>query len=502
MSSELPPELWSQIFIECSRTNLMSVHAVSRLFRDICRTVLFAECKLTSQSVSRIFDDEEYGLDIDRYAEKLAHELRQLGPETRAFQKGILLRRELERWQFWSSPEIAPLVLRCVLHSDKRHASPALAVLSKFTNLQELTIDTLQFPWAVFRCCAIPSLNRLCIRLASAELLTPSTFLPTKIKARHVSYTNMPPRNSDNANSYLSILDPSLLRSLEYTLDSWHCGPFPPMLTHQDWPTMAEFHNLEAVKLTVGHTTFTEIQDSLSAFPAVRELTVWVHGRCTTSPVPPTALAPHLRSYTGPCVLLPIVLAHATPTHITIDTGTSNFAPQLLSVLRSIGSTHESVRSLLVSIKYGDLYPVLADTLEFFPGLRSLTLHIYVANRCPNPVPAQAESPESLSVFERLTHIPSVSLALGIVVLDWWRGDRRPNVSERLTHILTVPHALESVVINWWRGNHEPDEEDDEPTGLGPLKAALLRNISSLKRVSFGGQVKGNRTAFLPAHNI
>lgn len=218
---------------------------------------------------------------------------------------------------------------------------------------------------------------------------------------------------------------------------------------------IASFHNLHVLQLSFFEASFTGLRTCLSPFPAIRDLALEVRGKCFADALPATALAPHLHRYTGPCVLVHLVLRHNSLQKITITTG-GGFAPDLLHALQGSGAgdaPYESMRSLTVAVEYADLSgSMLLDIFALFPRLASLTLHLYSEDPPSRPAPS-SPAERAREVFGRLR--TSLSLQLG----------------------------LESVVLNWWvRGIRNAALPD-----VAELKAALLSSVPSLKHVSFGG---------------
>ncbi|KAJ7051734.1 hypothetical protein C8F01DRAFT_998989, partial [Mycena amicta] len=89
MSSEFPNELWTEVFVGVSHTDLIQVATASRAFCALARPLLFADFTFHPYAVAPSGD-------------------RFLPPQE-------TMESATERLNFWMSPEIAPFVHTCVI---------------------------------------------------------------------------------------------------------------------------------------------------------------------------------------------------------------------------------------------------------------------------------------------------------------------------------------------------------------------------------------------------
>ncbi|KAJ7875489.1 hypothetical protein B0H14DRAFT_2715514 [Mycena olivaceomarginata] len=435
MSLELPPELWSEIFKILPWRSLPAVYAVSSLFSEISRSLLFWEFLFYPR----------------RAREEDTMEL------------------EFRRLKFWSSPKIAPHVRKLTVNlvgiGEKLiRNSPSPLVLAfldaipRFTALQDLiccTHRTLPMEISALRVSSpslrlfqihsarlVPSVHSPSIfarglaQIPSAEtssasgadpgrreyglgafamLLTQPVAWATRKIALNLgifSYTDMP-FPDPGAESQLRLLDPSSLRRLDLQSQSLYA------IHHflGDAPATSSLHNLHVVELTFPEPTFSEIHACLSLLPAIRDLTLNVTGRCTSD---------------------------AFPEALTITRGRREYASEFLHALqasrrRAIGS----VTSLALPVRYLTLVEgsdVLADALSFFPSLNSLSVTVY--SRAPSHIIPPAIN--SRALCERLAKTLSVATALRTVVLHWSLDGDDP--SEIVPSLSVLEGVLRSAI--------------------------------------------------------
>ncbi|KAJ6493209.1 hypothetical protein C8R45DRAFT_184449 [Mycena sanguinolenta] len=402
MSFDLPPELWLNVLKILPRSSLPDVRVVSSQFSELSRPLLFSDF---------VF------LPPITYDDRIKRD-----------------QLELARLAFWSSPQIAPYVRRCVVNLNGVQESvlteprsepftriyleavalftnlPALArrvvnfvglgesllmtwrslplvwacfeAVSRFTNLEKLTCHTcrsLGVELAALRVHDLPSLKSLHIR--TAHLIPSVVSPPIKLRIEHFSHTEMPFPEPGRRSQMLS-LDPSTLRRVDLDSDAM----FAVQHFLEDTQAQASFLNLQVVNITVLETTFAELHASIAPFPAIRELSVKIRRRRFSEwgalPSSLTPLAPHLSRFQGPADLVPLVLVGAAPHKMHISSGP---ALELLRGLRSCGQTTiDSVTSLVVTTQYPDIAEgsVLRDALAFFPALEDLRVVVYSGAYC------------------------------------------------------------------------------------------------------------------------
>ncbi|KAJ6494283.1 hypothetical protein C8R45DRAFT_1135013 [Mycena sanguinolenta] len=333
---------------------------------------------------------------------------------------GTRLRWELDRLSFWSSDAIAPLVRKCSIWlyctsitTDSIESSTlgtaAFEAVSRFKCLRFLSCNfgNYKVDFTGLRVEELADLQG--IRINAGILASPHDPGEPTLKIRHFAYTEIPHLPLSRP-PCISLLDPTRLCSLE--LSYFH----PHGLEHflGDSIAMAPFHNLRTLYITFRDTDLMHIHAAIAPFPRVRELIVHINGSCSTEVVPTTPLAPHLESYRGPAVLLPLVLADSAPDKLIITQGS---ATQVLEALRA--AMHpEFVTSLSIGVKLDpDIRQsnVLQDIFRLCPNLSRTTLEI-----SSDGIPVTTY--EGVTIPQILVEVCMSLKALEILVLQWRLG--------------------------------------------------------------------------------
>ncbi|KAF7369848.1 L-aminoadipate-semialdehyde dehydrogenase [Mycena sanguinolenta] len=389
----LPVELFMKIFTFIPRTYLFDLSTVCHTFHDLAAPLIFATFR---------FHPGVYG-------------------ETSA--SGTCLRRELDRLSFWSSDAIAPLVRKCFIWlyctsitTDSIESSTlgtaAFEAVSRFKHLRTLSCNfgNHKVEFTGLRVEGLADLQS--IKINAGILAPPHDPGEPRLEIRHFAYTEIPflPLSRPPC---ISLLDPTRLHSLE--LSYFH----PHGLEHflGDASTIAPFHNLRTLHISFRDTDLTHIHAAISPFPSVCELTVHIHGSCSAEVVPTTPLAPHLESYKGPAVLLPLVMADSAPDKLVITKGSTT---QVLEALRA--AMHpEFVTSLSMGVKLntdirqGD---VLQDIFRLCPNLSRTSLEV-----SSDDLPVVTDGGfNTITLSQKLVEIFLPLKELETLVLQWRLG--------------------------------------------------------------------------------
>ncbi|KAJ6533375.1 hypothetical protein DFH09DRAFT_1406481 [Mycena vulgaris] len=423
---DIPPELWLQIFTHLPRGALFSISPVSHQFHAL--------------SSPRIFSTFRFHPGI--YVERCGG--------------GTSLRWALDRLEFWSSDRIAPHVRACFValyatsimtrrrstDSEPPLGAAVMQAVSRFTNLESLSCN-FSFTVELLALC-LEGLSQLkTLRLHGGHLAQPADSDPPhpQLKITHFAYTDLRAARA----SCFAWLDPAALCSLELSPG----GPFAIQSLLADKAALAACRNLHTLRITFAASAFTRIHACISAFPALRALTVALTDGVRVDASPLRPLAPHLERYTGPAALLPIVLARAVPEELAVTRGS---AAEVLQALRT-AERPEWLAALSLNVSlYADILDgaVLRDVLGLCPHLVRLTLDM---GSDPG-IPLQNPGPPDTALFSR-----------------------------KLVEILRVPSALESVRFRWRLEVYDAQMVSPLPE----LEAMLRREVPSLKHVSSSG---------------
>ncbi|KAF8150383.1 hypothetical protein K438DRAFT_1779018 [Mycena galopus ATCC 62051] len=457
MPIDPPPEIWTTILEYVPKRSLMTVRTLSSSFYNLSSLLLY-----------RQFD---YRPKTDAYNRK-----------TNKYEDlDGLVDREMARLAFWSLDKVSPHVRACNIS----HAGYALKPLppllylidvrtplgdtlfdtiSRFSNLTDLYFDYSHHPIKIppLPLANLPNLQKLHICGALlGDLDGQPTSTSYTISAPHFSYLEIPLHPwtwTSRRSSYLSLLNPVALRSLELSagdgLDFKNCI--------LDTATMASFHNLKALSLSLSQPDFPLIYSAVATFPAIEELILDVtHPReGDLDTVPPAPLAPQLLRYRGPAAFLPLAFRGSHPTQLAV-TDEDGMIEELLRILTRSGFHANSITVLAIRVTlYADICEsdALQELLSLFPHLERLAIQVS-SDKDPVLVPSDT------------------------------KPHTAPYVCDRLGHILASPPTLQTVVFRWRLAKSEDDELIPD---LSQLTARLREEHSTLKVIfskSSGGRL-------------
>ncbi|KAJ7246779.1 hypothetical protein B0H12DRAFT_753350 [Mycena haematopus] len=307
--TDLPNELWFEIFENLSRDALRSVHGVSSLFHDISHPLFFRDLILDPDRHD-VASSDEFIQRLNLYSSvPIANHVRRLSV---SFQFGRWFRRGGRLFAALNSP-------------DALHA-PLLQTIPCFQNLRILECSfrfNSEVHFANLGLQALPFIQELHIH--GGKLYCPSTPTASKIRVAHFTFTAIPGiflecrrENEVAPRSFLSILDPETLRSLTLS-PSYDCSPAAWLAYDRD--LFATFRNLSTVNIGCDGPFLRQVHAFLAQLPALQHLTIAGCFRRYTEfvPVPDEALSRGLQSYTGPCEYIPIFLTGTTCERIAIN---------------------------------------------------------------------------------------------------------------------------------------------------------------------------------------
>ncbi|KAJ7106280.1 hypothetical protein C8R44DRAFT_886158 [Mycena epipterygia] len=432
MSSELPPELWLTVFEHLPQWTLFSVCIVCSSFHSLSATLLYQEFNFRPA----IYLQESTG--------------------------GTVLARALDRLAFWSSDRVAPHVRRChlsfhrgdiVVQSRLPLVNAFFETVSQFAKLEVLSCNIaggwggVELP--ALRIEKLAHLRKL--QIHGGSLSRPASQTSFQLKIPHFMYTDIfvprPQSNDEEPHrSCLSMLDATTLHTLE--LVAGHSLGLEYFL--EDKITMASFQKLYSLSITFTATDFLRIHACVAPFPAVRDLTLNLKESCNVDMMPQTPLAPHLCRYSGPTILLPLVLCGSQPELLSVTRGS---ASELLAILRRTVCP-SSITSLAIRVKFHEDIrrgTVLLSLLTLFPFLKHLALHVS-SDEDDRMLRDSIGSPDAAGeeLREKLVNILSVPPPLETVVFRWRlaRADDRqivPNASELWGRLRVVVPVLSSI---------------------------------------------------------
>ncbi|KAF7353578.1 F-box domain-containing protein [Mycena sanguinolenta] len=303
--TELPNELWFEIFKHLSRDTLRSVHGVSSLFHAISHPLFFRDFVLDPDR-----HDHEFIQRLNMYSSApIANHVRKLCV---SFRFGRWFRRDGRSFTSPNSPN--PLLV------------PLLQAIPCFQNLRILECSfrfNSEIHFANLGLQALPSLQELHIH--GGKLYCPHNLTGSKIRVVHFFFTAIPEiilerrREGESRRSFLSILDPETLRSLTLS-PSYDCSPAAWLAYDRD--LFATFRNLSSVNIGCDGPFLREVHTFLVQLPALQHLTLTgSHRRFREFAPSPDGetLSSGLQSYTGPCEYIPIFLRGTSCTRLAIN---------------------------------------------------------------------------------------------------------------------------------------------------------------------------------------
>ncbi|KAJ7743382.1 hypothetical protein B0H16DRAFT_1693528 [Mycena metata] len=355
MTSQLPDELWLEIFSRLPRETTLNLYQTHRRFRRILCARVFAR------------------FSFHPYTAKPHHQgaVLLLPPKR--------IERALERLAFGASPEVAPLVRLVNVEPyppDHPSSSEASATdeqylllfelyerLVHFTCLQNLSCTNIRLTQTFFSSlCRLPELVTLSVADSNPLLGHHTDYSSSKLhKLRALVVSGYSPMDGRDYSEWIPLLRPEFLTELQLQL-----------LPHRIPEIGPSFPTSQTSKQAV------DIRRILPKFPALHILTVIdnamelslkrnVPDHRDTIPV----FLPPLTEYTGPIWTLRTFLCLPTLTHLAIGFVS---APELLTELQSIGA-QSTVTSLWVSV-VSFTNPLLIALCDFFPALTRLRVEV------------------------------------------------------------------------------------------------------------------------------
>ncbi|KAJ7734833.1 hypothetical protein B0H16DRAFT_1695779 [Mycena metata] len=380
--------------------------------------------------------------------------------EARAFVK-----RSLQRLNFWASDEIAPLVRLCnatpftspapVLSATKHPYDDALLtafyrVIPTFANLRVFLANNVHFTrTAVANLCLLPKLHTLHVQ---NYRLAPEPVDLHALKLQNLSHLRIHNETFSmeriDHSTWISLLCPEKLRTLEFTLDPPHHLPI-------NLPTFSHVHTLAVVFPLI---TLPQNMRILSNFPAVQVLsirdaedryseTMW-DGPGPHLPLD-LQLPPLLRQYTGHFQTVNTFLSLPTVTHLSVISDMCTPA-QFFEELQP--SLFTNIVSLSIDFEYFN-NALFDDLCGAFPALTRLCIRV-----------ANAEGP------------PLEDFELG-TFRDW----KVPLFLETL--VTSFPSGIEQLSIFW---NMDFESVDGVLPPFPRLGESLLKAHGSLNALWLG----------------
>ncbi|KAJ7051733.1 hypothetical protein C8F01DRAFT_1376588 [Mycena amicta] len=357
MSSELPNELWTEVFGGVNELDLIQVATASRAFCALARPLLFAGFTLHPYAV---------GASGARFL-----------PTQESFKSAT------ERLNFWLSAEIAPIVHSCIImpwlveesedngdwvKTDLESACCLLDTffenMERFTRMKCLRVANVDLPpLTPTKLASMTYLREVFILWTNREATTPQLTVsaPRSIPLTTFSFICTPhlPVTRDPS-AYIPLLDPACLRQL-----SLFCLPqtarilsiFPcvtKVTLFLDFDSgdlvdlLSKFPNAEWVLLRVGTEPEVFSRTDERSFPCIKKLSI------------PVQLVPMMLALCPSVVLVCLRPCHAV---------------RLLLALESI-DTCPTLRALLLDITGAEPNYDFSQILAPFPGLTNLFIHL------------------------------------------------------------------------------------------------------------------------------
>ncbi|KAK6981577.1 hypothetical protein R3P38DRAFT_3113735 [Favolaschia claudopus] len=372
---QVPDELWLEILQLVPRKSLQNVALTHRTLRRTSRGFLFDSLVFAPFSLGHWPDKSNTRWDYD-YSPKClsdrAHE------------------RELERLEFWSSPEIAPFVRSCkaipietkMLTGDRSPTSLVEVFFNKlpcFTSLQHLDVYAVHFTHiGLQNLCHLPALRHLeltvCHVADSVDLEASQLRLETVdcFALRHLRPTDaLPP--------WINLLHPERLVEMHLTF----CPAYIAHIAHSlpYFPAVKRFSILlPPDEATSAPRQTSNIYPLLPKFPNIEKLEVycfWLAQAYSSVDDVPDAF-PLLTEYHGPAEMLPVIISRSNLQRLWI---TSYLEPSILQNLQDM-PTHNVVNFVIIyrqfaRIRSGKSAPFVKSLGEL-PSLPSTLKHMSI----------------------------------------------------------------------------------------------------------------------------
>ncbi|KAJ7726708.1 hypothetical protein DFH07DRAFT_1000701 [Mycena maculata] len=295
VDDRLANELWGEVFEYLPRDVLMALHSSHRLFHRISRSFLFREFRFHPYSIP---DNAGQAEQTDPVQQRL---------------------------RFWCSAEIAPCIRVCIVSprdypnhpntyglprvDDPRNTLSAFFhSLPFFTNLRDFRAYAIHFSSiATLNLRLLPNLAQLDVRLCTvAEGVDCAGYAPLNLSA--CKFLN-PPSIED---PWLPVLSPDTLRRLDMSCTA-------QLLSHLQ--QRGPLRGVRSLTLAIDFATIPQTLQVIAGFPALEVLTIaenreideFIMGLLDIS-----HLFPNIREYTGPPLLLDVVLPISALRRLTL----------------------------------------------------------------------------------------------------------------------------------------------------------------------------------------
>ncbi|KAJ7673715.1 hypothetical protein DFH06DRAFT_749342 [Mycena polygramma] len=325
MSSQVPDELWLEIFGNLPTDALKDLSLTCHDLRRITRSLIFAH-----------FDFHPY---VIRDPYSVGEHNNCLLPADPGV-AGLV-----GRLHFWSSEDIAPLVRTCditpmqvatfgtstVYHTTEQYALLDIFFerMPRFTGLRRLTTKYVDFPQtAMANLCRMPSLTSLDIMHFPAAREEPEA-VPQALELSSFSLRHNIQRGDALAH-WIPSLHPQHLRELRLLCRLLRVGDGIEAI-----PIFPYVHSLS---MTMDFSTMVHNRAIMSKFPAVKVLSLWGWGEVEDGDGLNSRLEledapfPALEEYSGTHRVLSIFLTRATLTRVTITDG---YLPGVIAQLQA-----------------------------------------------------------------------------------------------------------------------------------------------------------------------
>ncbi|KAF7345855.1 hypothetical protein MVEN_01607300 [Mycena venus] len=308
----MPEELWIEILQDLPRETLQNVALSHRTLRRISRPFLFITFVFHPYAVPHI----PRNVDCVRWPE---------ADEPLLFSQEVQ-DRELERLNFWSSSEIAPLVRTCRLipvlgggawgaENEPDVATALLAAfferLPRFTSIQYFHAYMVRFTQTgLVNLCLLPALSRL-------EIVLGMMVEPIDCSSLHLGRVTSF-RLQHARHSSPNVVD-SWMRFLSNQRVEMYLG-FGPRLFADTARNIPPFPHALRVGDRLRPLNASPVLPILSKFMGVEVFVM--EGSWSVSDHVPSGFShflPMLKEYAGPQDMLPILMSRPTLSHITVD---------------------------------------------------------------------------------------------------------------------------------------------------------------------------------------
>ncbi|KAJ6457365.1 hypothetical protein C8R45DRAFT_1033500 [Mycena sanguinolenta] len=451
--SRVPEEIWSEIFLHLPRAALPQVNLTQRTFHHIVHPLLFRHLEFHPYNCLAGYSSVNCppsGLGI---------------PDE---EHVIFL---LQRLQFWSSSDIAPLVRTCRVSNWSKAAIPPngwifrrtddpyillnafFDALPRFTALHHLALTKVHFTQSglkqlgLLRC--LVNFEVLLCSIADGRVVDIGDLTP--LHATQVTFRRHDVFSEGCVEHWVPLLNPQILTHLDLA----HI----PAVLSQIRASTGTFPSVKSLKITMDLCVPSWAR-ILSKFPAIEVLDIsrlrfCGYDKVSEPHVPPHGLLTALREYTGPEELLQFLVPIPTLRRVTLPKWCTRTFDDLVQF--GVTGTVNNVSSLKVNIvnpatvKF--YFEAVCAVCIVFPGLAELHVKIF-------------ESPWSRK--------------------DWPNNAFKPDkFLTELQERLPLPKSLQKLALHW----ECPDRTlpaDGQPD-LNGVKDALVAEYPELRMMQVQG---------------